>query len=219
MIKLILVDDHSVVRAGLRSVLERELDLKVVAEADDGWGALAAVEDHPEVDVLVLDLVMPRLGGLEVLRRVRERRPRLPVLVLSGYSERQVGPALQVLGAAGFICKNRAIEDLKTAVRVLAGGRRYFSRDGRGDLPAEQALSPSESLSPREQQVFMLLLEGRPVTLIASELGVTASTVSTYVSHIKEKLGVDSIAGIVRYAFMAGLVEPGTLGLTACRAV
>ncbi len=218
MIRLILADDHAVVRAGIRSVLAREPDLAVLAEADDGWRALAAVEAHPEADVLVLDLGMPRLGGMEVLRRIQTRGSRLAVLVLSGYSEDQVGAALQAQGAAGFLCKDRAIEDLTIAVRAVARGCGFFSRPLRRASDVPRGLSPQEILSPRELQVFLLLLEGRSVTVIASELGVTISTVSTYVGHIKDKLGVESVAGIVRYACAAGLVEarrPGALDLPA----
>lgn len=216
MIRLILADDHAVVRAGIRSVLAREPDVAVVAEADDGWRALAAVEAHPEADVLVLDLGMPRLGGMEVLRRIQARGSRLAVLVLSGYGEDQVGAALQAQGAAGFLGKDRAIDHLATAVRAVACGRSFFSHAS--SVGATRGLSPQEILSPRELQVFLLLLEGRSVTVIASELGVTISTVSTYVGHIKEKLGVESVAGIVRYACAAGLVEarrPGSLDLPA----
>lgn len=209
MIRVILADDHGVVRAGIRTILETEPDVTVVAEADDGWPALAAVDAHPEVDVLVLDLVMPRLGGMEVLRRVRETRPRLAVLVVSMYSESQVGPTLQAQGAAGFLCKDRADEELKTAVRAVARGRGYFSRALERTPASEHGAAPHEILSPREMQVFMLLVEGRPVTAIATELGLTTSTVSTYVGHIKEKLDVESVAGIVRYACQAGLVGPG----------
>lgn len=214
MIRLILADDHGVVRAGIRSILEREPDLAVVAEADDGWRALAAVEAHPEADVLVLDLGMPRLGGMEVLRRIQERRSRLAVLVLSAYSESQVGPALRAQGAAGFLCKDRAAEELKTAVRAVACARGYFSHALRHAYGREQGLASHELLSPRELQVFLRLQEGRPVTVIASELGVMPSTVSTYVGNIKEKLGVDSVAGIVRYACTAGVIDsrpPGSL--------
>lgn len=208
MIKIILADDHSVVRAGLRCVLEREPDLSVVAEAEDGWRALAAVAAHPEASVLLLDLVMPGLGGFEVIRRLRERYPRPAVLVISGYNEAQVAPALQAAGVAGFLGKNRAIEDLRAAVRVVASGRSYYAHAPRRASDLAQDLLPQDLLSPRELQVFLLLLEGRPVTLIASELGVTPSTISTYVGNIKEKFGVDSVAGIVRHACAAGLIQP-----------
>lgn len=211
MIRIILADDHRVVRAGLRCILEREPDMAVVAEADDGWQALAAVGAHPAADLLVLDLVMPRLGGIEVLRRVRETHPRLPVLVLSAYSEQQVGPALRAQGAAGFLCKDRAFEELKTAVRAVAGGRRSFAHAPWRERGPGRDLAPQEILSPRELQVFLLLLEGRTVSLIACELGVMPSTISTYVGNIKEKFGVDSVAGIVRYGCAAGIVGSGQL--------
>lgn len=218
MIKAILADDYGVVRAGLRCILEREPDITVVAEADDGWRALAAVEAHPEASVLVLDLGLPRLGGMEVLRRLRERRVRPAVLVFSGYCEQQVGPALQSLGAAGFLCKDRGIDELKTAVRAVAAGRSYFARAPAGGPRAEQPLGPIEQLSPREMQVLTLLLDGRSVTAIAAELGVMPSTISTYVANIKEKFGVDSVAGIIRYACAAGLIAPVSLGAVADRA-
>lgn len=206
-INVILVDDHGVVRAGIRSILEAEPDIEVIGEAADGWRALQAVKDHPEVDVMVLDLAMPRLGGMEVLRRALELKPGLSVLVVSMYGESQYAPALLAQGAAGFICKDDADIELVQAVRTVARGRSFFSRTVERQTEVESVRLPHEGLSPREIQVFMLLIEGRQVSGIAAELGLSKSTVSTYVGFIKSKLGAESIAEIVHYAYRHGLIE------------
>lgn len=206
MIKVFLVDDHGVVRAGLRHVLCLEPDIQVVGEAADGWKALDLL-GRPElaVDVLVLDLSMPRLSGTEVLRRVLEIRPGLAVLIVSMYGEAQFASGLLAQGAAGYLSKDRADAEIVDAVRALARGRLYAART----LAAERGANrpAHESLSPREVQVFMLLIEGRTPTDIAAELDLGASTVSTHIAKIRTKLGVQNIAEIVTYAHRNGLID------------
>lgn len=207
MIKVFLVDDHGLIRFGMRELLERSEDVEVVGEAEDGWAALhALVDQEQEVDVVILDLSMPRLSGTELLRRLLDARPGLRVLVVSMYSEEQFGRAVVSLGAAGYLTKDRADRHLLQAVRTVARGRLFITRDTAVGLHEGDG-APHHHLAAREIQVFMLLAEGRQVGDIAAELGVGVSTISTYVGRIRTKLGVDSIAGIVRYAFLHGLIS------------
>ena len=157
------------------------------------------------MDVLVLDLSMPRLSGTEVLRRVLEIRPGLAVLIVSMYGEAQFAAGLLAQGAAGYLSKDRADAEIVDAVRVLARGRIFASRS----LAAERGSNrpPHEALSPREVQVFMLLIEGRTPTDIAAELDLGPSTVSTHIAKIRTKLGVQNIAEIVTYAHRNGLID------------
>ena len=205
MIKVMLVDDHGVVRMGLRHLLQLEPDIEVVAEAGDGWKALEILTPPQcEVDVLILDLSLPRLNGTEVLRRVRELRPHLKVLIVSMYGEEQFASGLLAQGACGYLSKDRADAEIVDAVRAVARGRIYASHKvAHHTHPAP----PHEVLSPREVQVFMLLIEGHGPTDIAVELGLGVSTVSTHIARIRTKLGVQSITDIVTYAHRHGLID------------
>lgn len=204
MIKVFLVDDHGVVRMGLRALIAMEPDMEVVGEAPDGWKALDLLGDPAlAVDVVTLDLSMPRLHGMEVLERLFVARPGISVLILSMHAEEHLGRALIARGAAGYLSKDRADAELADAVRMVARGRVFMTRRIAGQ-PTDPRL-PHETLSPREIQVFMLLVEGRQVGDIAAELNLTMSTVSTHVGKIRGKLGVQSIAEIVGYAHRHGL--------------
>lgn len=204
MIHVFLVDDHALVRAGMAALLNEEPDIQVVGQASGGWQALRELA-APElkVDVVLLDVSMPQLNGLEVLRRLRQLRPEVEVLVVSMYSEQEYGVAFQEEGAAGYLCKDETDQELVLAVRAIHSGRSYFSRKrGRS---AEPTL-PHHALSPRELQVFLLILDGRQTSDIAAELDLGISTVSTYLKSIREKLNVNGVAEIVHYAHRHGLV-------------
>ena len=204
MIRVYLVDDHGLVRAGMSSLLGEEADIEVVGQAKGGWQAIRALETSElEVDVVLLDLSMPQLNGTEVLRRLRQLRPEIAVLVVSMYSEKEYGPALMEEGAAGYVCKDQTDAELVLAVRTIASGRSYFSRSTRRK---ERTELPHHQLTPRELQVFLLILDGRQTTDIAAELDLGVSTVSTYIRNIREKLGVESQVEIVHYAHRHGLV-------------
>ncbi|MCB9761751.1 MAG: response regulator transcription factor [Alphaproteobacteria bacterium] len=210
MIRVFMADDHPIVRAGLRALLSLAPDITLVGEVGDGRKVLLAMEEPDwAVDVLLLDLSLPRVGGLEVLRRVRARHPDLAVLVLSMYDEEQYADRLLAQGAAGYVSKDRSEEELIAAVRAVARGRVYVSRSvalARLDHPGPPS-APHERLTPREHQVFTLLFDGRTVTDIAAELDLSVSTVSTHVGNIKGKLAVSSVAEIVSYAHRMGLTE------------
>lgn len=204
MTRVYLIDDHALVRAGMAHLLNQEADLEVVGQASGGWQALHELESRIQsVDVVVLDLSMPTLNGTEVLRRLLAMRASLAVLVVSMYAETEFGPPLLEAGAAGYLCKDQTDQDLVLAVRTVASGRTFYARppDRRKQLQA-----PHQTLTARELQVFLLLVEGRPVTDIAAELDLGVSTVSTYIGKIRLKLGVDGVAQIVHYAYRHGLI-------------
>lgn len=197
--RVAIADDHGIVRQGLASLVRASSDLTLVAEAMDGWQALALLDAHV-VDVLVLDINLPRLSGIEVFQRAQAQHPTVRVLFLSLQPEDHHAARLVRDGAAGYLSKDRAPEEVLTAIRTIAAGGRV--------IPPEPAIAkaPHEQLSAREHQVFMLLVHGRGVTDIAAELGLSVSTISTYVGKIREKLGVPNVGAIVAYAHRAGLV-------------
>lgn len=205
MIHVYLVDDHNLVRQGVSRMIDSEPDMKVVGQSHSGWRFLQDLaEPSLTVDVLILDLSMPALHGTEVLRRALALRPELAVLVLSMYAEQEYGAALVAEGAAGYLCKDQTDLELGMAVRTVASGRTYLSRSA---MRQRGPQLPHQSLTPRELQVFLLLLEGRQPSDIAAELDLGVSTVSTHIGHIRTKLGARSIGEIVHYAHRHGLVD------------
>ncbi|MBL9004753.1 MAG: response regulator transcription factor [Myxococcales bacterium] len=209
MIRVYLADDHAILRQGLRKLLREAPDIEVVGECADGRQALQAME-QTACDVLILDLSLPRVSGIEVLRRLRASRPALRILVLSMYAEEQYALRMLREGASGYVSKDRPSDELLLAIRHVAAGRTYRSpelaeRVRLGEADPQRPVH--ESLSAREYQVFDLLAQGRGVSDIAAELNLSKSTVSTYVQHIKGKLNVNTIGEIVRYAHQAGIVR------------
>ncbi len=210
MIRIFLADDHPIVRHGLRQLIEEQPEMKVVGEAADGRQVLLA-EGKDEWDILILDLSLPRVNGIEVLRRLRAERPALRVIVLSMYPEDQYALRLLREGAAAYVSKDQGAGDMLKAIKEVAAGKSYVSAAVAGKTPPgehDAGLPPHSHLSAREYQVFTLLFQGRTVTEIAAELNLSVSTISNHVSHIKEKLSVRSVAEIVSYAHRAGLVDP-----------
>ena len=207
MVRVFLADDHAVLRRGLQMMLESTGQITVIGAAGDGHEALRS-EAIDRCDVLILDLSLPRLSGSEVLRRMRERRPTLPIVVLSMYPEELHG--LQVLrdGAAAYLSKQRRPEEVIAAVLRVASGGVYIT-----DTLAEKALlsppaghePPHTRFSSREHQVFLLLVQGRSASEIAAELDLHASTVSNNIRRIKDKLGAHTIGEIVTYAHRQGI--------------
>lgn len=206
MIRVFLADDHTIVRSGIRQLLSTEGDIEVVGEASDGRAVLNVLEAL-DCEVLILDLSLPKVNGTEVLRRVKEQRPQLAVLVLSMYSEQQYGLRMIQAGAAGYLSKDRTEHELIDAIRKVAAGETYLTPTLAAQAKTEPnaAVQPHTTLSAREYQVFILLAHGQTVSEIAAELNVSASTVSNYVFHIKEKLGVKNSGEIIAYAHRAAL--------------
>ena len=206
MIKVFLVDDHAMFRAGIKLVLGSADGIQVVGEAGDGWDLLRALES-PElrVDVVLLDLSMPRLNGLEVLARLRDLRPTVAALVISMPPEELYASQVIAAGGSGYLSKGSSEQLLIEAVRTVAAGRLFLSRP-RAAAPTGDRARHLE-LSARETQIFMLLIGHRAVSDIAAELDLAMSTVSTYVGRIRTKLGVSSVGEIIAYAHREGLVE------------
>lgn len=209
MIRVFIADDHAIVRHGLRQLIEGTGDMQLEGQAADGRELLAAAETGTW-DVLVLDLSLPKVSGLEALRRLRELRPRLAVVVLSMYAEEQYAVPVMRAGAAAYLSKDRPGEDLLAAIRKAAAGGTYVT-----ETVAEQVLRapekgqklPHETLTAREYQIFTLIVHGSTVSEIAAELDLTAGTVSGHLQKVKTKLGVHSVAEIVSYAHRMGFVD------------
>ncbi|MEZ4450539.1 MAG: response regulator transcription factor [Nannocystaceae bacterium] len=207
MIRVIVADDHPIVRHGLGRLIDLEPDLTLVAEAADGAALLEVLGRQP-CDVLVLDLSLPYLRGLELLAAIKERWPTLAVLVFSVHPEDNFSLYLMDAGAAGYLSKDRMIDHVLGAIRCVAAGRLYIT-DRLAELRQERgsdALAPHQRLSAREHQVFTLMIQGMNVSAIAAELEISASTASNHVSRIREKLGVESNGEILVYAARAGLL-------------
>ena len=210
MIRVLLADDHAVVRMGFRLLLQAQADVSVVAEAESGEEACRLFSEH-EPDVLVMDLAMPGMGGLEALRRIRSRHPGAQVLALSAHDD--VIHARRTLqeGALGFLSKRSAPEALLDAVATVAAGRRYLE----GTLAQKLALSefegsaasPVEQLSEREFAVFLRLAGGATVAKIAQELKVSPSTVGTHLYNIKQKLGATTQSDLTLIAIRHQLID------------
>lgn len=209
MLRILLADDHAMFRSGLRRILEAEFPGLSVGEAATTDELLAEVERQPW-DVLLLDISMAGQNALNVLPTVKERRPRLPVVVLSMYGERQFVIRALRAGASAYLTKERAPEELLRAIRSVLAGRRYVAEDLAAQLADHLAGGgagdPHEGLSPRELEIFLLLASARSVSEIAAQLKLSVKTVSTYRTRILEKMGLRSNAELMQYAVRHGLV-------------
>ena len=209
MINVLIADDHTVVRRGLRQILEEAPDMTVTGEASTGQDVLKALR-REDYDVLVLDISMPDGGGLEVLNQLHDISPDLPVLILSIHGENQYAARAFRAGAAGYLTKDRAPEELITAIRRLACGGKYITRSLATTLAnrlGKKQGTSHEILSDREFQVMCLLASGLRITDIAEDLSLSAKTVSTFRTRILEKLNLKTTADIIRYALEHDLVE------------
>ena len=210
MIRVLVVDDHAVVRRGVLQVLAEAPDMIVTGEADSGLAVLQMAQAN-DYDVIVLDIALPDASGLEILKQLRTLRPEQQVLMLSVYPEKQYAIRALRAGAAGYLTKDSAPDELTMAIRQVAQGRKYITRSLAEQLAAgleeETESEPHETLSDREYQVMRLLTAGKSVTDIAGELSVSVKTVSTYRTRILEKLGLKTTAEIIRYGLERGLAE------------
>jgi DNA-binding NarL/FixJ family response regulator len=212
MIRIGIVDDHHIVRRGLRDFLSEEVDLRVTGEAANGHEALELARQG-EVDVLLMDLSMPGQGGVDALQAIKARFPQLPVVILSGLPEQQYAVALIRQGASGYLGKDCDPSEIAAAVRTVARGRRYVTPAvaelladtvGRGEVaPA----LPHQGLSERELQVFLRLAGGETVGHIAETLHLSVKTVSTYRSRVLEKLALQTNSDLTYYALKNGLMQ------------
>lgn len=209
LIRVVLADDHALVRDGLRAVLSREADIEVVGEAADGRDALRVVE-MAKPDVAVLDLSMPLLNGLDVARQLVDRdRGRRTILMTVHDEDRYVLQAVRA-GVRGYVLKKQAAADLVRAIREVAAGRVYLS-PGVGSALAEAIRTgrpvPEERLTPREREVLQLVAEGKTTKEIAGILNVSVKTADAHRTHLMQKLDIHDVAGLTRCAIRLGLIQ------------
>ncbi|WP_018715081.1 response regulator [Brachymonas chironomi] len=210
MIKVGIVDDHAIVRAGLRQFFSEQVDLRVVGEAASGREAIDLVRQE-ELDVLVMDLSMPEQSGMDALGMIRAKAPDLGVLILSGYPEEHYATNLIRQGASGFLNKECEPDEIVTAIRTIATGKRYISASV-ADLLAQQLGKsgdglPHEQLSEREFQVFLKLAKGVTASDIAEELSLSVKTVSTYRTRLMEKMNLNTNSDLTYYALKNRLID------------
>jgi len=208
MIRILIADDHAMVRGGLKQIIATDDALAVAGEAVDGVSTLAALA-ATDCDLLLLDMTMPGLSGIELIQRVRHEHPALPVLILSMHNEGQIVSRALKAGAAGYVTKGSEPEVLLAAVRRIAGGGKFIDPalveamvfDGGGEERA-----PHDALSERELQILKLIAGGSPLGRIADRLHLSPKTVSTYKMRLMEKLDIDNNADLIRYASRHGLI-------------
>jgi DNA-binding NarL/FixJ family response regulator len=198
MTRIVLADDHKIVRDGLKRILAATPDLQVAAEAADGDQLLALVK-REDYDVTVVDMSMPGLAGIALIKRLKLEKPKLRILVLSMHGERQYAARALKAGAAGYLNKDSAAELLVGAIRKIAAGGVHIGEAAAASLVAAER-SPHEALSDREFEVLRLLVDGLGPTEIGERLHLSVKTVSTHKTRILEKLNVGSTAELVRYA-------------------
>ena len=211
-IRVMVADDHRMVREGLVSILESLPGASVVAQAADGIEAVEmATAERP--DVLVVDIAMPRLNGLEVVRRVKESCPEIGILVLTMHEEEEYVVHLVKAGADGFLLKDSAGDELLAAVKSIRAGQGYFGKHAAKVLadqyrrPAQEAEDPYGALTPREREVFHLIVEGHSTKEVARELDISVKTAENHRSRVLEKLDVRNTVELVRYAARRGLLD------------
>ena len=212
--RILLADDHALVRSGLRMILDAEPDLQVVAEAADGHEAVAALDETP-ADLAILDIAMPRMTGLQAAREINRAHPHVRILILSMYDNEQYFFEALKVGASGYVLKSVADRDLLEACRATLRGepflyagavtaliRDYLHRARSGDG------LPDTILTPREEEVLKLVAEGYSSREIANTLGISAKTVDRHRTNTLAKLGLRDRLALTRYAIRAGLIEP-----------
>jgi DNA-binding NarL/FixJ family response regulator len=213
-ITVLLAEDHQIVREGFRSLLKHEADIEVVGEAENGRQAVQLTRKlHPAV--VVIDIAMPSLNGLEATRQIRKEAPDTKVLILSAHSDDAYVEQAAALGAMGFLLKQTSSDSLALAIRELDKGKTFFSPTiaKRARDRSQRAMEKGENrkkgnqLSSREVEVLQLIAEGKPNKQVASELGVSFKTVDKHRQHLMSKLNIHDVAGLTRYAIAEGIIE------------
>lgn len=214
-LRVLLADDHALVRAGLRAILSQLADVEVVAETGDGREALRLVREL-KPDIALMDISMPGLNGLDAAARIAHDHPATRVIIVSMHSDDESVRRALVAGAAGYLLKNADRAELELALRAVARGDKWlspslttrvvaaFTHDAR--VPSE---GPLAALTPRQREVLQLVAEGHSNKEIAGQLQVALKTVETHRTELMERLGIHGTAGLVRYAIQVGLVRPG----------
>lgn len=211
MIRIVIADDHTIMREGLKRILQEVEDIEVVGEAVDGFEVLATVR-KAGFDLLLMDLSMPGRSGVDLIRQIKDEAPKLPILVLTMHEEEQYAVRAIRAGASGYLTKESAGTQLVMAIRKVASGRPFISLEVAEQLaidamPARHEL-PHKYLSDREFEVFNLLVSGKSITEIAVMLHLSVKTVSTHKTRILQKMDSNSLAELVQYAIAHGLLAP-----------
>jgi two-component system invasion response regulator UvrY len=210
VIKILVADDHPIVRQGLKQTIADTNDMVISGEASNGQEVIDLVKNN-EFNVVLLDIKMPGIGGMEVLQQLRSIKPALPVLILSVYPEEQYGVRVIKSGAAGYIRKDREPAELLTAIRTVASGKRYISPELAQKLADNiidtKSQTTYQALSDREFSVLRRIVSGKEKKTIAAELSLSPQSVSTYRSRLLKKLGLNTDADLVRYAIDNHLLE------------
>jgi DNA-binding NarL/FixJ family response regulator len=211
-IRVLIADDHTLVRAGIRALLQGLDGVEVIAEAGDGLEAMALAEEH-RPDVLVTDIAMPHVSGLELAARVARELPPTRVIILSMHANEEYASRALQAGAAGYLLKDSGLAELELAVRAVAGGETYLSpavsKHVIADYLKRTSGAPPDSgpLTPRQRQVLRLIAEGKTTKAIARILGVSVKTVETHRVQLMDRLDIHDVASLVRYAIRVGLVQ------------
>jgi DNA-binding NarL/FixJ family response regulator len=210
-IRVLIVDDHALVRAGIRALVERIEGVVVVGEAGKGKEALAMIKEHKPT-LMLLDLTMPEGGGFEVLDHVAKKFPKLRVIVLTVHEAGEYAIRALREGAAGFLTKSAAITELEQAIQTVIRGEIYISPETSRKTLLEYGKGVSKrdllaTLSPRQREVLRLIAEGRTTKQIAQILEISVKTVETHRAQLMQRLDIHDVAGLVRYAIIVGLIE------------
>ncbi len=209
-INVMLVDDHAVVRMGFKMLLEMAADIKVVAEAENGEQAIKLFTEH-KPDVIVMDITMPGIGGMEAIERIKARDDNAKILVLSAHEDSVHPKRVLNAGAMGYLTKRSAAEELMKAIRTVASGKRYLEASVAQQMAIQQLsgeTNPVDVLSEREFEVFMSLAKGKTTNEIAETLCLSPRTVGTHLYNIKQKLNANNSAEIALIAMRSGLIDP-----------
>lgn len=211
-VRILLADDHKLVRAGIRSLLERLPGIEVVAEASDGREALRLIGEH-RPQIVLMDIAMPELNGLEATRRVAKAFPDVSVIILSIYSDEEHVYQSLLAGASGYLLKGAAIEELELAIRAVAQHETYLSPPISRPVIMEYVRRTggdsrsAKKLSPRQTEVLQLIAEGKSMKQIALGLSISVKTVESHRAALMNRIGIQDIAGLVRYAVKIGLID------------
>ena len=212
-IRIVLIDDHTLVRTGLRLIIDKQPDMEIVAEADDGESGFAQIR-RLAPDVALVDVHMPGVSGVEVTQRVRRSKLATQVVILTMIGEAPFPRRLLEAGASGYLTKGCPADELVRAIRSVAAGKRYLSADVAQQLALEStsnsSASPFDELSARELEIAMMLARGRSMPDIADRLNISAKTVATYKYRLFEKLNVDNVVTLSHLAAVHGLTENAT---------
>jgi DNA-binding NarL/FixJ family response regulator len=213
-IKIIIADDHTIMRDGLRSLLEKQLDIKPIAEADNGRKTLKLVQEL-KPDVVIMDISMPDLNGIEATRQIKKETPGVKVIALSMHSDKHFVTEMLKAGASGYLLKHCAFEELSNAIQAVVNNRSYLSPEITGivlkdlfhnnDKGSKVDKKVNNPLTGREREILQLLAEGKTIKETASDLNLSIKTIETHKQHIMDKINLHTIAELTKYAIIEGL--------------